>query len=132
MKRFWAFTSILTMVILILTACVAPTPVVVKETVVVEKQVVQTQIVEKPVVQTQVVEKIVERKVEVTPKVTPAPEELSGTLIVGRGGDSVWLDVGPATDGESWRVVCEINDALVRQEGTTTKIIPWLATSWET
>jgi peptide/nickel transport system substrate-binding protein len=132
MKRLWALASILIVAVLILTACPAPTPQVVekivKETVVVEKE----KVVEKPVVQTQVVEKIVERKVEVTPKVTPAPEELSGTLIVGRGGDSVWLDVGPATDGESWRVVCEINDALVRQEGTTTKIIPWLATSWET
>lgn len=128
MKRLWAVLSIL-MVATMLLSCVAPTPQVVekviKETVVVEKQV------EKPVIQTQVVEKIVERKVEVTPQVTPAPEQLSGTLIVGRGGDSVFLDTGPATDGESWRVACEIAEPLVRQEGTSTKIIPWLAESWE-
>lgn len=96
------------------------TPVIVKQTVIVE----QTKIVEAT--------KIVERVVQVTPQVTPMASQLSGTLIVGRGGDSPWLDVGPATDGESWRVIEEINDPLVNLEGTSTKIIPWLATSWDT
>lgn len=54
-----------------------------------------------------------------------------GTLIVGRGGDSVALDAATVTDGESWRVAGEILDPLVRLEGTSTKIIPWLAESFE-
>ena len=132
MKRLLAVISLLTILSLLLTACAAPTPQVVekviKETVVVEKE----KVVEKPVVQTQVVEKIVERKVEVTPNITPAPQELSGTLVVGRGGDTVTLDEGPATDGESWRVICEINEPLTRLAGTSTKPIPWLAERWET
>jgi peptide/nickel transport system substrate-binding protein len=57
---------------------------------------------------------------------------MDGTLIVGRGGDSVWLDAGPATDGESARVIQEIVEPLVRLEGTSTKPIPWLAESWTT
>lgn len=130
MKRSLSIIGILTVLSLLLTTCAAPTPQViekvVKETVVVEKE----KVVEK--VATQVVEKIVERKVEVTPAITPAPTELSGTMIVGRGGDSVGLDVGPQTDGESWRVIGEINEPLIRLEGTSTKPIPWLAESWET
>ena len=55
-----------------------------------------------------------------------------GTLVVGRGGDSVMLEGAATTDGESWRVVNEIYDTLVREEGTSTKIIPWLAESWST
>ena len=54
-----------------------------------------------------------------------------GTLIVGRGGDSVILDLAAATDGESWRVGGEVLDTLVKLEGTSTKVIPWLAESWE-
>jgi peptide/nickel transport system substrate-binding protein len=54
-----------------------------------------------------------------------------GTLVVGRGGDSVSLDLATATDGESWRVGGEILDTLVKLEGTSTKVIPWLAESWE-
>ncbi|MGC8781823.1 MAG: ABC transporter substrate-binding protein [Anaerolineae bacterium] len=130
MKRVLSIIGILTILSLLLTTCAAPTPQVVekvvKETVVVEKE----KVVEK--VATQVVEKIVERKVEVTPAVTPAPTELSGVMIVGRGGDTVGLDVGPQTDGESWRVIGEINEPLIRLEGTSTKPIPWLAESWET
>jgi|YNPBryantNP2012_1023418.scaffolds.fasta_scaffold03434_3 peptide/nickel transport system substrate-binding protein len=130
MKRVLSIIGILTVLSLLLTTCAAPTPQVVekvvKETVVVEKE----KVVEK--VATQVVEKIVERKVEVTPAVTPAPTELSGVMIVGRGGDTVGLDVGPQTDGESWRVIGEINEPLIRLEGTSTKPIPWLAESWET
>ena len=130
MKRSLVIIGLLAIAAMLLTTCAAPTPQVVekvvKETVVVE----QTKVVEK--VATQVVEKIVERKVEVTPVATPEPSELSGTLIVGRGGDSVGLDVGPQTDGESWRVIGEINEPLIRLEGTSTKPIPWLAESWET
>ena len=55
-----------------------------------------------------------------------------GTLIVGRGGDSVGLDSGTQTDGESARVINTIVDGLVALAGTSTEPIPWLAESWET
>ncbi|MCE7982387.1 MAG: ABC transporter substrate-binding protein [Caldilinea sp. CFX5] len=61
-----------------------------------------------------------------------APSGSGGTLIVGRGGDSVGLDSGTQTDGESARVIETIVDGLVELEGTSTKPIPWLAESWET
>jgi peptide/nickel transport system substrate-binding protein len=61
-----------------------------------------------------------------------APSETGGALIVGRGGDSVGLDSGTQTDGESARVINTIVDGLVALEGTSTKPIPWLAESWET
>lgn len=63
---------------------------------------------------------------------TAAPSGTGGTLIVGRGGDSVGLDSGTQTDGESARVISTIVDGLVALEGTSTKPIPWLAESWET
>ena len=125
MKRLWIIGSVLLITALLLTACPAPTPQVIEK--IVEKTVVVEQTVAVP--QTVEVEKIVEMKVEVTPEITPAPEQLSGTLIVGRGGDSVILDVGPATDGESWRVITDVNEPLIRLEGTSTKPIPWLAES---
>jgi peptide/nickel transport system substrate-binding protein len=62
----------------------------------------------------------------------PGPEDMDGTLIVGRGGDSVSLDAGTATDGESSKVIDAIIEPLTRMEGTSTKVIPWLAESWET
>ncbi len=62
----------------------------------------------------------------------PGADEMDGTLVVGRGGDSVTLDSGPATDGESARVVGEVVEPLIRLEGTSTKPIGWLAESWET
>ncbi len=130
MKRWWPVLSLLVILTMLLGACAVPAapaaPQVVKETVVVEVEK------EVKVVETQIVEKIVEREVEVAPEVTPAPEQLSGTFIVGRGGDSVILDIGPATDGESWRVIQEVNEPLIRLEGTSTKPIPWLAERWET
>lgn len=55
-----------------------------------------------------------------------------GTLIVGRGGDSVGLDSGTQTDGESARVIETMIDGLVELKGTSTEPIPWLAESWET
>jgi peptide/nickel transport system substrate-binding protein len=62
----------------------------------------------------------------------PAASTASGgTLIVGRGGDSVLLDASAATDGESWRVAGEITEPLVRLEGTSSKVVPWLAEKYE-
>lgn len=69
------------------------------------------------------------------PAAPPAADSgpvMDGTLIVGRGGDSVWLDSGPATDGESAMVINEIIEPLIRLEGTSARPIPWLAESWET
>ena len=65
------------------------------------------------------------------PAAAPAAES-GGTMIVGRGGDSVGLDNGTQTDGESARVINQVVEGLVRLEGTSTKPIPWLAESWET
>ncbi len=65
------------------------------------------------------------------PTATEAPKKGGGgTMVVGRGGDSVILDAAAATDGESWRVAMEMVEPLVRLEGTSTKVIPWLAESW--
>jgi len=65
------------------------------------------------------------------PTATPEPPMAGGTLIVGRGGDSVLLDASAATDGESWRVAGEVTEPLVRLEGTSSKVTAWLAESWE-
>jgi peptide/nickel transport system substrate-binding protein len=65
-------------------------------------------------------------------KPTPPKNGTGGILVIGRGGDSVSLDPATVTDGESWRVAGEIIDTLVRLEGTSTKVIPWLAESWST
>ncbi len=69
---------------------------------------------------------------EAAPTAAAAEEGTGGTLIVGRGGDSVLLDDGAMTDGESARVVNQIIEPLVRLAGTSTEPIPWLAESWET
>jgi peptide/nickel transport system substrate-binding protein len=54
-----------------------------------------------------------------------------GTFIVGRGGDSVTLDLAAQTDGESWRVGGVILDTLVKLDGIPVKPVPWLAESWD-
>ncbi len=69
------------------------------------------------------------------PKATEAPkaEVAAGkTLIIGRGGDSVALDPAIVTDGESARVCTAVYDTLTIIEGTSTKVVPWLAESWDT
>ncbi len=84
MKRFVTLGLLLTVVIMLLPACAAPAPQVVKEivTVEVEKQVqvekVVTQVVEKQV--EKVVTQVVEKQVEVTPTPAPtaAPQVISG------------------------------------------------------
>ncbi|MEZ4743651.1 MAG: ABC transporter substrate-binding protein [Bdellovibrionota bacterium] len=54
-----------------------------------------------------------------------------GTLIFGRGGDSVNLDPAAVTDGESLNVTDNIFDNLVTTKSGTTDIIPALATKWD-
>lgn len=57
---------------------------------------------------------------------TPA----NGELVFLRGGDSVRLDAGDATDGESSKVIEQVYDTLVRYTPGTSEVEPSLATSW--
>ena len=67
------------------------------------------------------------------PAATTAPAAgANDTLIQGRGGDSVLLDPGVVTDGESARVAATVHDTLTIIEGKSTKVVPWLAESWST
>jgi ABC-type transport system substrate-binding protein len=54
-----------------------------------------------------------------------------GTLVFGRGGDSVSLDPATCTDGESFNVTDHIYETLVRFRNGTTLIEPGLAESWD-
>jgi peptide/nickel transport system substrate-binding protein len=54
-----------------------------------------------------------------------------GELVFGRGHDSVRLDPGHETDGESFKVMDNIYENLVTYEDTTTVIVPELAYRWE-
>jgi ABC-type transport system substrate-binding protein len=54
-----------------------------------------------------------------------------GTLVFGRGGDSVGLDPAARTDGESFNVTDHIYDSLLALKPGTTEVAPKLAQSWE-
>ena len=54
-----------------------------------------------------------------------------GTLIFGRGGDSVGLDPALEEDGESFKVCDNIYDTLVQYKEESAELEPGLATSWE-
>ena len=54
-----------------------------------------------------------------------------GELVFGRGHDSVRLDPGHETDGESFKVIDNLYENLVAYADTTTEIVPELATRWE-
>ena len=54
----------------------------------------------------------------------------NGTLIFGRGGDSVTLDPAVSTDSESFNVTDHIYETLVRFRNGTTVIEPGLAETW--
>ncbi|MGQ9670522.1 MAG: ABC transporter substrate-binding protein [Desulfosoma sp.] len=56
---------------------------------------------------------------------------MDGTLIWGRGGDSVSLDLAQATDGESIKAGIQIYENLVKFGDNSMAIEPQLATSWE-
>ena len=53
-----------------------------------------------------------------------------GTLIYGRGGDSVGLDPAYETDGNSFMICYTILEALVFYKDESTALEPGLATSW--
>ncbi len=57
--------------------------------------------------------------------------DIGGTLIFGRGGDSVGLDPAFEEDGESFKVCDNIYDTLVQYKDGSTEIEPGLATRWE-
>lgn len=64
----------------------------------------------------------------------PALEQeatVQDTLIFGRGGDSVALDPGIVTDGESLKIAQQVFDTLLSYEPGSTKVQPSLAESWE-
>src|SRR4030042_5537325 len=54
-----------------------------------------------------------------------------GTLVYGRGGDSVGLDPAYETDGNSFMICDNILEALVFYKDESTALEPGLATSWE-
>lgn len=57
-------------------------------------------------------------------------EPVDGTLSYLRGQDSVRLDPGDVSDGESSKVIEQVFDTLLRFKPGTTEVEPSLATSW--
>ena len=60
-----------------------------------------------------------------------ATPKIGGTLIFGRGGDSVGLDPAHEEDGESFKVCGVIYDTLIQYKDESTDVEPALAQSWE-
>ncbi len=58
-------------------------------------------------------------------------QKKGGTLIFGRGGDSIGLDPAFEVDGESFKVCDNIYDTLVHYKDGTIELEPGLATRWE-
>lgn len=58
-------------------------------------------------------------------------EKAGGTLIFGRGGDSVSLDPANATDGESFKITDNVFETLVNFGVDNTEIEPGLAEKYE-
>ncbi len=61
----------------------------------------------------------------------PGTPVAGGELVFGRGHDSVRLDPGHETDGESFKVIDNLYENLVTYADTTTDIVPELAYRWE-
>ena len=66
----------------------------------------------------------------VTGTALAAPKK-GGTLVFGRGGDSVGLDAAYETDGNSFLVCDNIYEALVFYKDESTALEPGLAKSWK-
>ena len=62
--------------------------------------------------------------------VMAAPKQ-GGTLVFGRGGDSVGLDPAYETDGNSFMVCDNVFEALVAYADESTSLEPGLAESWD-
>ncbi len=54
------------------------------------------------------------------------------TYIVAAPADPAAIDASVSTTGESWGAAQPVYDNLVTYEGTSGKIVPWLAESWST
>ncbi len=63
--------------------------------------------------------------------VLAATPKTGGTLVFGRGGDSVGLDPAFETDGNSFMICDNVYDQLVLYADESTDIVPGLATSWD-
>lgn len=110
-KRWAMVAAVLVVASLVLTACPAPTPEVVKEV----------------VKETVVVEKEVVKEVVVTP--TPVPKKV---LRLNMGpGDIPTIDPALSTDTSSVQIVELTTVGLTRQNEETTAIEPGMATSWD-
>lgn len=122
-KKWAVVLAVLVIGSMILAACgPAPTPQVIKETVVVEKVV--TQEVEKVV--TKEVEKVVE--VQVTP--TPVPGEEKVTLNWNLGTEPPTLDPALAEDTTSVACIENLFLGLTDLDPETNEVVPELATEW--
>ena len=66
-----------------------------------------------------------------SPASADSHQQRGGTLIFGRGGDSVGLDPALEEDGESFKVCDNIYDTLIEYKDGSTEIEPGLATRWE-
>jgi len=60
-----------------------------------------------------------------------AAPKAGGTLVFGRGGDSVGLDPAYETDGNSFMICDNIFEALVAYKDESTAVEPGLAESWD-
>ena len=60
-----------------------------------------------------------------------AAPKMGGTLVFGRGGDSVGLDPAYETDGNSFMICDNIYEALVAYKDESTALEPGLAESWK-
>ncbi|NOX15146.1 MAG: ABC transporter substrate-binding protein [Epsilonproteobacteria bacterium] len=60
-----------------------------------------------------------------------AAPKYGGVLVFGRSGDSVSLDPGHVTDGESFYASTQVYNTLVQFKNGTTIMEPGLATSWD-
>ena len=127
MKRWWPVLSLLVILTMLLGACAVPAapaaPQVVKETVVVE--------VEKEVKVVETDRRKSSKRGRGRARVTPAPEQLSGTFIVGAAvirSSSTLAPRPTANPGVSFRK----STAAHPPGRLSTKPIPWLAERWET
>lgn len=65
------------------------------------------------------------------PEETAPADDGGGTLVFGRGSDSVGLDPALETDGESFKVCDNLYETLVTYAPGSTQVVPQLARSWD-
>lgn len=151
-NRIWTLVSLGVIASLLLTACAAPTPQVIKEkvvqTVVVEKEVPVEKVVKETVPVEKVVEKPVEKVIEkekvvvVTPTPVPTPEPTPlppppgmknpGTMVVATIGDIETMDPAYAYDTASAELQLNVYETLLfYKREKFDEFVPVLAESWE-